>query len=41
MWPVKCAIEHVQSPEARNTLYGRLSRCWSGKVVQNSIDSCR
>jgi hypothetical protein len=41
MWPVKRAIEQVQSPAAKDTLYGRLSRCWSGKVVQNSIDSWR
>jgi hypothetical protein len=31
--------EQVQSPEAKKTRYGLLSRCSSGKALQKAIDS--
>jgi hypothetical protein len=39
--PVKRAIEHVQSPEAKNTWYGRFSTRLSGNVLNISIASAR
>ena len=36
--PRKRATEQVQSPDAKNTRYGRLSSFWAGKVFQKAID---